>query len=193
MTHSSWYGSRCNWMRHWAAVSVLAFTDPIGCSASPSQQSARSVLPRFTPDDAVLFDDSFAGEVLGIQSEGSDGGAKLKRRTERADGVLAVRVSTVTRAEDGVAPGYQLVLEPVAPSLAGAPADGPIAIGVDPTSASYAFVMDSETALVGQRFVLFWRRYGTGGQAVLHWHAVGDSPELRLAITQLGTGRRVSQ
>jgi hypothetical protein len=161
----------------------------IGCSVD--QQAGRPVaLPRFTPEDAVLFDDSFSPEVLGIGTSRPESDPDLPGRVERSDSVLPVRVATVTSDTDGTAFGYQLALQPVPPVLVGAPTFEPITILVHPTSASYGFVKTADMTLVGSRYVLFWQRFGEGGRAVLHWHAAPDTPEMRRAIEQIRSARR---
>jgi hypothetical protein len=171
------------------ALVASAFAMLIGCSVD--RQASRPVaLARLTPDDAVLFDDSFSPEVLGIGTGRPDADPDLAGRVERADSVLLVRVATVTSDTDGTALGYQLVLQPVAPSLAGAPAPEPISIAVPPTSASYGFLKTADMALVGGHYVLFWRRFGEDGRVVLHWHATADTPEMRRAVEQIRAARR---
>jgi hypothetical protein len=156
----------------------------LGCSATYQTGQPTGTLPRLTPEDAVLFDDSFSPEVLGVGAEPADRDPELPARVERSDRVESVAISTVTADTDGTEMGYQLTFQPIAPSLPGSRPSDPIVITVRPTSASYAFVKTADMALVGGRYVLFWRRYGEGGRAVLHWHAVMDTPEMRRAVEQ---------
>jgi hypothetical protein len=182
-------GVRCAAKRGRVALLASALALPTGCSVN--RQASRPVaLARLTPDDAVLFDDSFSSEALGIGTGRPDADLNLAGRVERADSVLPVRVATVTSDTDGTALGYQLVLQSVAPPLAGSPATDPITIAVPPTSASYGFVRASDMALVGGRYVLFWRRFGEDGRVVVHWHAAADTPEMRRAVEQVSAARR---
>jgi hypothetical protein len=182
-------GVRCAAKRGRVASVASAFAVLIGCSV-PRQATRPVAFDRFTPDDAVLFDDSFSPEVLGIGTGRPDGDPDLPGRVERADSVLLVRIATVTSDTDGTALGYHLVLQPVAPPLAGAPTPEPITIAVAPTSASYGFVKTADMALVGGRYVLFWRRFGEDGSVVVHWHAAADTPEMRRSVAQIRAAQR---
>ena len=170
-----------------------AFAILVGCSANQQQASGPVTLGRFTPDDAVLFDDSFSPEVLGIGTGRPEGDPDLPSRVERSGSVLLVRVATVTSDTDGTALGYQIVLQPVARPLVGASPVEPITIAVHSTSASYGFVKTADMTLVGGRYVLFWQRFGEGGRVVVHWHAAPDTPEMRQAVEQVRLARRAPQ
>ncbi len=186
-------GVRCTVNRGRVALVASSLATLIGCSVNQQQASGPVTLSRFTPDDAVLFDDSFSPEVLGIGTGRPEGDPDLSNRVERSGSVLLVRVATVTSDTDGASYGYQLVLQPVAPPLVGAPPVEPITIAVHPTSASYGFVKGADMTLVGGRYVLFWQRFGEGGRVVLHWHAAPDTPEMRRAVEQVRLARRSPQ
>jgi hypothetical protein len=160
----------------------------LGCSTGTIQQAGRPIdtLPQFTPEQSAYFDDGIAADLFGLDSVGAEIEADpvLYQRTALADSVVPVIVSTVTSDTNGTTLGYQLVLSPTGPSLAGDPQGQPVTITVPPTSVSYPFVRAADATLIGRRLVLFLRHFSRDGDAVLHWHAELDRPEVRRSVAR---------
>jgi hypothetical protein len=160
----------------------------LGCSTGAARQAGRPIdtLPLFTPEQSAWFDDAIAADPYGLEALGADADADsaIYQRTAFADSVVPVVISTVTSDTYGTAFAYQLVFSPTGPSLVGDPQKQPVTVTVPPTSAAYPFVRAADATLIGRRLVLFLRRFSRGGEAVLHWHAELDRPEVRRSVAR---------
>ena len=160
----------------------------LGCTTGGPYQAGRPIdtYPRFTAEQSSWFDDAIAIDIFGMQTRGPLPGSDpaLVERVANADTVIPVLVTTVTSDTVGSTPAYQLVLAPVGPPMAGASESQPITVTVPTTSTSYPYVKVADETLVGRRLILFARRFSGAGQAVIHWHAEVDTPEMRLAVRQ---------
>ncbi|MBN2193194.1 MAG: hypothetical protein JW751_10295 [Polyangiaceae bacterium] len=150
-------------------------------------------LPEYQPEDAALLDDTFGPDVfptsvLVLPSSYE----KLVERVVRAESVLPVTVTTVSR--QGIPPrqSYSLVVTPTGRPLAGAAWSSPLVLTLSPTSPSYAQVVSAETTLVGTPLILLFRRYVADEVESLHWRAEPDTPAVRAAILR-ATGVRAGR
>lgn len=137
-------------------------------------------LPPFTAIDARLFDHAITPEAFGIVAASTDD--KLEKRARAAEGVLPMRITTVSRDSDGEKASYELELVPVAPALKGPPPKGPLVLSVDSWSPSYSSLQTLESRLVGTRVLLFYRRYRDAAGLALHWHAEADTEHVRATV-----------
>jgi hypothetical protein len=154
-----------------------------GCGSTSSKGAApgRSGLPPFTAIDAQLFDHALTPETFGIISAATDD--KLEKRARAAEGVLPMRITTVSRdTDDEEKNNYEITVVPVAPALKGPPPDGPLVLSVDSWSPSYAMLKTLQSRLAGTPVLLFYRRYNEGSSVALHWHAEADTERVRTAI-----------
>jgi hypothetical protein len=164
-----------------------------GCSTAPAAESASDVeaLPEFTPTEATLFDDTISLAVF--EEEVADAPSldtlKLRERVARADSVLPVRISTVTRDTSGDSQTYQLSVTPAGQPLVGAPQPEPLVVSISSRSPSFPFVRSSDTALVGRRLILFFRRYEVDGQPTMHWRLEPDAKHVREAVVRAAGSR----
>lgn len=167
-----------------AALALAALSAACGPSEQPKTAPSAQQLPLYGPDAARLFDDTISPDVFGASIDGSDAAADpaLPIRTQRAEAVVPVKVSTVTSDTEGGSPAYTLVLSPVGPPLSGRPWGQPINIEIWPTSPSFAFMHSADSTLVGREFILFFRHYNEQGQITVHWRAEADTPALRAAV-----------
>ncbi|HVU02712.1 MAG TPA: hypothetical protein VHE30_13215 [Polyangiaceae bacterium] len=149
----------------------------------PRVVSAIAGLPEYTPEESTLFNDALSATVFGLPAEiPAAQDPKLKLRTQRADGVIPVRVSTVTEESLAGVRGVILAARSDGPPLYGsAPADS-LEIHLVPGNPSLSQVQAADTSLVGKHFLLFVRRYADGGEAVPHYYGEGDSPDVRKAM-----------
>jgi hypothetical protein len=167
----------------------------LACAPPPAETSAdTSDLPEFTASEAALFDDAFSLGVFGAEFEETAPSAdpKLADRTAQADAVVAVRVSTVTRDSGGDLKGYVIVVTPVGQPLAGSVAPEPVELEVTEQSPSFPFVSSADAGLVGQKLILFLKRYNDRGAAVVHWRLELDSDEVRKAIADASALEEIS-
>ncbi len=155
----------------------------LGCAETPSAADGpeASRMPPFTAIDARLFDHALSPEVFGIIVAGTDD--KLDARAKAAEGVLPMRVVTVSRDTEGdEKESYELHLTPVGPPLKGPPPPGDLVLSVDSWSPSYSALRTLESGLVGTYVLLFYKRYNVAGQTTLHWHAEANTEQVRAAV-----------
>ena len=180
------------WVR---AIATLTLAPLVGllvglCGCAPAQQAETAVdvedLPAFSATEAALFDDTITGGAFGdgMDEVGEDQQLKLSERSVRADGILPVKISTVTSDARGDDQVYQLVLVPNGSPLHGPEPTEPISVVVSSHSPSFAFVRGADAELVGKQFIFLYRRYNVDGTATTHWRLEADSNEIRKAIAE---------
>jgi len=154
----------------------------LGCAATSATEHPKSStgLPPFSAIDAQLFDHAITPEAFGIVVAATDD--KLEKRARGAEGILPMRITTVSRDSNGDKDSYELQLVPVAPPLKGPPPSGPMVLTVDSWSPSYSSLQTLESRLVGTPVLLFYRRYQDAEGVALHWHAEADTPRVRASI-----------
>ncbi len=168
------------------AVLLLALGAVEACSGrqAPAEVPDPS-LARYSPEEAVLFDDVLAPAVFGFDPEGRNPARdpKLRERTRRATFVAVARVETVSRVGGIQNRGaYEITLAPAAPSLVGDAGTARIVLRVASTSPSYAWVDGAGTKWVGSRLVIFGRRFREGNLTTLHFRCEPDTAEVRAAV-----------
>jgi hypothetical protein len=132
-----------------------------------------------------LFSDSLSRAVFGLPREGlaPADDPDFSRRVLRADSVSVVKVATVTSDNNGVRPTYHLVLRPQGKALAGAQLGSkPLEVDVGEQDTAVALLHASGDNLSGSSLIVFLKRYKDREQALVHFHAEPDSPEVRAAI-----------
>ncbi len=176
------------WTRAVATLTAAALLGLCGCS--PPQQAEAAVdvddLPAFSATEAALFDDTITGNAFGddVDETGPDQQLKLSERSVRADGIVPVKISTVTSDTRGDDQVYQLVLVPNGAPLHGPEQAEPIPVTVSSDSPSFPFVHGADAELVGKQFIFLYRRYNVDGSATTHWRLEADSNEVRKAIAE---------
>jgi hypothetical protein len=178
-------------LRPWGVLAICLF---FGCgSSSPGREApAFAGLPPYTAIDAQLFDHALTPEAFGIISAATDD--KLEMRARAAEGILPMRITTVSRDTDGEdTNSYELTAVPVAPALKGPPPEGPLVLSVDSWSPSYGMLQTLESRLAGTAVLVFYRRYREGASVALHWHAEADTERVRAAVENAKLVAEVSQ
>ena len=176
------------WGRAWTTVAALTLLWLGGCAPPQDPQAPPDVedLPAFSATEAALFDDTIADSAFGegMDDTGPDQELKLSERSVRADGIVPVRISTVTsdlRDDDQL---YQLVLVPTGAPLHGPEQSEPISVTVSSASPSFPLVRGADAELVGKQLIFMYRRYNVEGNATMHWRLEADSNENRKAIAE---------
>jgi hypothetical protein len=164
-----------------AVVAVFA------CSPAKPAAVVASDLPPYTPEAAVLFDDSFARDVFDptLAQHGNDWQRALVLRTRYADAIVRARISTVSRSSaplDSSESIHELVLNPLEPALAGQTSGEPIAVQLSPQSPAYGLIARGGSSLIGKTVILFFKRYNDEGREAIHWHAETDTDVVKHAI-----------
>jgi hypothetical protein len=153
----------------------------VACAGKP----ASPPLPPYSPEEAQLFDDTFAPPLFGFDPEArvlaSD--PKVRERTRQADFVVPARVETVSRVGGVEHRGaYEVILAPSGPPLVGAYTGGPLTVSIPSSNPSYAWFEGAGASWVGTRVVVFGRRYASGDGAEFHFRCEPDTQELRAIV-----------
>jgi hypothetical protein len=167
---------------------LLLVAVSVGCGSRQAKvdPNVRPV-PEYSPEAAVLFDDVFAPELFGFDTEGRDPARdpKLPDRTKAADFVLPVRVETLSRSGGGKQRGtYEVVLQAVGPALAGKTDKLRMVVLAKPGSPSHSWLEGAGMSWVGTRMLLFGKRF-QGPE--LHFRGEPDTPAVRAAVKR-GSG-----
>jgi hypothetical protein len=175
-------------LRRWllaAAIAGLAIAAyACGPSAAPVAAPVTEGLPSYTPEEAILFDDTIDLTVFGRAATirpAED--PKLPERVRQAESVVLAKIATVTSdRSQATSAFFQVAFKPVAPAFSGPTPTEPVVVTVAPNSPSYQFVVLTDAGLVGRVVVLMFRRYKESGSTVIHWHVESDTKEVRAAI-----------
>jgi hypothetical protein len=139
----------------------------------------------------VLFDDAIDPGVFSSTAEAGLGTTdhRIVERIRASLLMVPVVVVTVTDEHSGQNGRVELELMPTARPIRGslAPYVGngePMKVRLGPSSSGYSMVRSAQTELVGKRMNLCWARFAEGAEAVEHWHALSDTPKMRLAIAK---------
>jgi hypothetical protein len=141
-------------------------------------------VPPYAGRGTELFDDVIEPKAVGMElGELTDprGDAVLRERTQVGDATLRVRVDTVTVKQEDVGATFQLGFRTV-DQLAGKFPPGE-SFTVRPAKISQGIVKDLEGQLVGKRFIIFVRLFGTPvGERELHFHLAPDTKPVAAAV-----------
>ena len=161
---------------------LLAALSHCGPAARPSHVE-RIELPRYTPAQAVLFDDQFHEAVFRQVYWTPD--HKLGDRVRLADAVVVARITTASEipsSEGG--PDIVVELRPWGTPLAGAAPEGPVLLTLSPDSPSHRLFRWQKPRLLGRDVVLLIRRYEQNGEVRVHFRAEPNLQDVHLAIRQ---------
>lgn len=157
-----------------ALLTACASAQPTG----PIPTNA-AYLPPYGGQEASLFDDTFSGEVFGATADESE---PLRPRASFADGIVPVRVRTVTRDATGDEESYLVEVVPAGPALKGPNPSSGLSLTVPASSPSFPLVRSVDAGLVGATLLLFYKQFQDSGSAVLHWRGELDTPRVRQVV-----------
>lgn len=162
---------------------LLAAALVAGCGPTPSRAPPPSAggLPGYDAREQQLFDDTLAPELFGGAPDASE---PLQARARFAEGIVPCQVRTVTRDASGETESFLVDVAPSGAALKGPDPQGSLSLTIPRTSASFALVRSVDSSLVGARLLLFYKRYWSGQDAILHWRAEADTPRVRQVIEQ---------
>lgn len=153
----------------------------------PDANSPGRALPPYTGHTTELFDDVIEPRAVGMNLEESvqpRTDPTLRERTQTGDGVVKVRVETVTGSGDGETVKYELTLRVLA-SLAGQhPPQDTLTVFVDKSSPSIGILKSFDTRLGGKTFVAFVREFQTGEDRRFHFHFAPDTKDVAAAVKE---------
>lgn len=155
----------------------------LGCSGS-SGASARGVqsaaLPEYSGSEALLFDDSIAGDTVEARFRGLDLAERqlLSERSKRSELIVPARVATVS----ALGRSFDVTFEPVGAPLRGEPLGSALTLTVSPRMPAFAFLEGHSTQLSRSNVILFLRRFNVDEAIETHFRIEPDNPPMRQAI-----------
>ncbi len=165
---------------------VVVFLLLLACGG-PDANSPGRALPPYTGHTTELFDDVIEPRAVGMNLEETvqpRTDPTLRERTQTGDGVVKVRVETVTGSGDGETVKYELTLRVLA-SLAGQhPPQDTLTVFVDKSSPSIGILKSFDTRLGGKTFVAFVREFQNGEDRRFHFHFAPDTKDVAAAVKE---------
>lgn len=165
----------------WAPLGAICLL--IGCG-TPEPHISVADLPPYTAEEAHLYDDSIASEVVDGQAPGSEPSPPFVERVIHADLIVPVKLVAINVERSADAVRYQLVADPSGEPLHGFIGEGPLELAVGRASPSLALLKAMDTQLVGRDLIVIARRYQREGEIVVHFRAEPDTLEVREAVRE---------
>jgi len=169
-------------------LATLAFALATGlaaCGGGGPSAPSRPMTP-YGGRQADLFDDSIEPAAVGLDFDKGYSprvDKTLRERAQMADGLLRVRVATVTAKTDGPETTYQLGLHAVENLTKKDVVPADFTVHIHKQSESHGIMKSFESRLVGYGFVVFLRQFATGtGERELHFHLAPDTKEVKSAV-----------
>jgi hypothetical protein len=159
------------------AVIALVGLAAAGCAGSQAPRPLASYGEHF----ATLFDDGIDGSAVGFAGESKSYRPKadplFRARVEAADGVVRLKVVTISAKADSTGTSYILSCR-VEQKLAGAHAPtGDIELRVSSRAPSAGILRSLSESVVGMHFVAFLRDFvRPDGEKETHFHFAPDTP-----------------
>jgi hypothetical protein len=158
-----------------------------GCGGSHEVARRGTPVAPLLPYDqqqARLFDDRIEPSALGIPdvSLAPRQDPELRSRTQSADRVARVRVSTVTVDSVDGEQTYHLTLAAIDQALVAKTQADRAELLIRKHTPAFGLVKSMETDLIGKTFVLFIRDFPGDEEPVAHWHVAPDNPDVVAAV-----------
>jgi hypothetical protein len=164
-------------------ATALGSALPACSPAAPRAVSAVAGLPEYTPEEATVFADLLTSAVFGLPREvPAKHDSVLALCAARADGIVLVRIGTISEETLAGTRGYSLSLSVDPTPMSGSSLESPLELQIGQGNPSLARVQASSATLVGKRFILLFKRYADAGEPKLHWRGEPDDPAVRHAI-----------
>jgi hypothetical protein len=172
------------------ALAALA----VSCSGSSGASGSRQTFPPYAGEATKLFDDRIDANSVGLADVVSKPRADpiLRARTQSAEAVGKVRVSTVTVDSVGGKPAYHINLAIVQAIARRGFDDNSVEILVRSDAPAFGIVKYLDTRLIGRTFVGFFRRYAGADEPQVRFHLSPDDAEVIGAVRDANTLREVS-
>lgn len=168
------------------AMSIVALACVVGCGSSRDANAPGRALPTWAGHQVEVFDDTIEPAAVGLDLDkgySPRGDPMLRERAQLADGVLRVKITTVTAKTDGPDSVYQLGLNTIEKMAGKNPPPAQFTLHVGKTSESHGIMRSFESRLVGKDFVAFVREFARpDGERELHFHLAPDSKDVRAAV-----------
>lgn len=133
-----------------------------------------------------VFDDTIEPASVGLDLDKTYAAAKdpdFYERVQSSEGVLQVRVTTVTTRSDGPDTTYILGMSSKKALFGVAPDSGQLSVEIRKGNESVGIVRSLENRIVGMPFIVCYRRFRSpDGGAATHFHLLPDTDEVRRAV-----------
>jgi hypothetical protein len=153
-----------------------------GAAASPSNRT----LPSWSGRAVEVFDDAIEPAAVGLDYDKGytpRGDPLLRERANKSDGVIRVRVTTVTAKTDGPEPIFQMGMTSLEKLNGEHPPPTDFTVTVSKTSSSHGILKSLENRIVGKMFIAFVREFvRPDGDHELHFHLAPDSKDVKTAV-----------
>lgn len=172
---------------HFALAAGVLFI-VVACSGGdrPPPETPVTELPPYTVDEQLVFDDSIAPEVFGLDVDGSSvDDPSFVQRAMRADLITRAKLLTITSDELAGQTSYHVTLKPLGAPLFGFPSKGNIEITVGRASPSLTLLRSMAVKGVGQKLIVLLRNYRLDDGRVVHFRGEPDTEEIANALQSL--------
>jgi hypothetical protein len=169
-----------------AALSMAS----LGCGgpSAPASGSESARFPAWEGRARAIYDDNIDPAAVGLTMEAPSPRTDpfLRERTQTAELVARVRVTTVTVDTFGADVSYHLGLQVAAPPFSEPKLpDLGLELYIRPKGRAYAIVKAFDARLRGSSFIGFFHRFDSeGGEPEIHWHLSPDSAEVAAAVRE---------
>lgn len=168
------------------AAGVGAASAVAGCGGAQTANDPNRPLSAYSGRLADLFDDTVEPAAVGLDLDKGYSprlDRMLRERSQVADGVVRVRVSTVTAKSDGPDAVFQLGLHPVEKLAGNNAPTGDFTVQLTKASGSHGIMKSFESRLVGYAFVAFVREFVLpSGERQMHFHLAPDTKDVKAAV-----------
>jgi hypothetical protein len=147
------------------------------CAAGERSAAAMASMPTWAGPLAREFDDSIAPDSLNVAGPWDQADMWLGPRSQAADFVLRVKVTTTTTQNPGPWAPYRLTLRVIGQPFGGpTPPGDTIEVVVRPDNPSFAAVRRQDVRLTGKTFLGFFKVFSGAGsaEAQMHFHLSGE-------------------
>lgn len=164
---------------------VLALS-AFGCGGGRDANDPSRPVSTYSGRQADLFDDTIEPAAVGLDLDKGYSprlDKTLRERALTAEGVVRVRVSTVTAKSSGPTAIYQLGLHTVEKLAGNNPPPSDFTVQVTNTSTSHGIMKSFESRIVGYAFIAFVREFAQpNGEREIHFHLAPDTKDVKTAV-----------
>lgn len=165
---------------------ILAIFACVGCGAANVGETANQPKPlaSYGGKLAELFDDRIVAAAVGVDLEHTytaKSDKRLRERVEAAEGILRVRIATVTGKVAETGTSYILGMKALE-TIRGKFSSN-FTVTVPSRGESAAILRNFDTRLVGKTFIVFVREFvRPDGDTEIHFHCLPDTEDSKNAI-----------
>ncbi len=166
-----------------AGIFTAVLVSQAACGAgTPGARSPGWQAPPYSSHDAELFDDGIEPAAVGYAEDRPStpqADSRLRERAQIGDGILRVRVVTVTSKQEDSGPGWLIGFHTLEKIAGASPPEGDFTLQVDSASPAAGIVRAFEGRLIGKTFLAFVREFArpASGEGRWHFHLAPDAKD----------------